>query len=154
MGPRAYHQAERLSEPVRVLQTELRDLVELALQVQHVKWSLVPDAPVTSAQLLADVVADAWHRADLVADELRSRGSAPDARIPTIASNPALYPTPGGWLDAPMVVGVGHVLGRFATWAHERAEELPDEPEVAHLLTAISRGLDEWSAAVLASARA
>jgi DNA-binding ferritin-like protein len=148
MGPRAHDRTANLSAPVRILQTELCEVVELALQIQHTKWSLVREAPEASTRLLADIVTDAWHRADRVAEELRTRGTAPDARIRTIASNPSLYPTPGGWLEPEAITRIGNALGRSATWARERGEELDDEPDLAHLLTAIGSDLDKWAGAV------
>ena len=51
--------------------------------------------------------------AEAIAEALRTRGFAPDARIPTIASNRALYPTPGGWQGADAVRGVGYALDRW-----------------------------------------
>ena len=151
MGHRTNDRAGSVSAPLQILQTELGELVALALQLQQTKWSLVPDATAAHTRLLADIVADAWQRADAVAEELRTRGVAPDARIRTIASIPALYPTPSGWLEPSAVARVGHALGRSAVWTRERSAELDGEPELERLLVAISSALDGWVNAIRAA---
>jgi DNA-binding ferritin-like protein len=150
MGPRANDRSESPSAALQILQTELVELVELALQIQQMKWTLVPEVPALSTRLLTDVVADAWYRADAVAEELRARGTAPDARIRTIAASPALYPTQGGWLEPSTVARAANAIGRSATWARERSAQLEGEPELERIFVAISSGLDEWVSAVRA----
>jgi DNA-binding ferritin-like protein len=151
MDPGTHDRGMSLSAAALVLQTELAELVELALQVQHTKWSLVSDVPDVDTRLFGDIIADAWQHAEAIAEALRTRGFAPDARIPTIASNRALYPTAGGWQGADAVRGVGYALGRSAAWARERAEQCEAEPDLAGMLGAIGTSLDGWARAVLAS---
>ena len=81
MGPRMHSRSDSMSTPVQILETELLDLVELALQAQQTKWSLVPDVRGESTQMLTEVVAGVWARADRVAQALRAHGTPPDARI-------------------------------------------------------------------------
>ena len=45
MGPRANDRSESPSAALQILQTELVELVELALQIQQMKWTLVPEVP-------------------------------------------------------------------------------------------------------------
>ncbi len=150
MGPRMHSRSDSMSTPVQILETELLDLVELALQAQQTKWSLVPDVRGESTQMLTEVVAGVWDRADRVAQALRAHGTPPDARIQTVAASPALYPTPSGWLDASAVTRIAQMLGRSAIWARERRDELTDEPDLANLFAAIGSSLDNWAVAVRA----
>lgn len=82
------------------LQRELRDLLCLAVVGDHVRWVLRGDDATELADWLDGAIAEwrAW--ADEVAKQLVASGTAPDARVRSLAKDVPLNWVPEGWLEA------------------------------------------------------
>lgn len=84
------------------LQTTLVDLVDLAMQAQHLRWNLQNEPALR--QSLEDLDALLRAAADSVATRLRTLGVPPDGRVGTAYQDLLFEPLPGGPLEPSEVV--------------------------------------------------
>ncbi len=89
---------------VAALQTNLVDLIDLALQGKQAHWNLA-GPHFRSVHLQLDEIIDAARLgSDEVAERMATLGSAPDGRISAVESSTRLDPFPGGFLTVESTV--------------------------------------------------
>jgi hypothetical protein len=82
------------------LQRQLRDLLDLAVVGDHVRWALTDDPDHELAEWLA-AATRAWRAwAEQVASRLAASGIPPDGRVRSLAKDIPLYWVPDGWIEA------------------------------------------------------
>lgn len=137
--------ADRIEGSGYRLQMTLIDLIDLALQIQHLRWNLL-DEPELRSQLddLDDLVRTG---SDAVARRLRQLGVAPDGTVAAVYQDLLFEPLPAGPFDL-----------RSATMAFApRLEQLDHrlrgsvaiidglDPESADLLNTIADDVSAWT---------
>ena len=90
--------ADRIEGGGYRLQMTLIDLIDLALQIQHLRWNLV-DEPTLRGQL-DDLDGLVRTGSDAVAERLRQLGVAPDGTVAAVYQDLLFEPLPPGPFDA------------------------------------------------------
>lgn len=90
--------ADRIEGGGYRLQMSLIDLIDLALQIQHLRWNLV-DEPTLRSQL-DDLDGLVRTGSDAVAERLRQLGVAPDGTVAAVYQDLLFEPLPSGPFDA------------------------------------------------------
>lgn len=124
------------------LQEELRDLLDLAVVGDHVRWVVVGD----EAGELADWLAEAgpqWRAlADQVSRHLVTLGVAPDGRVRSLAKDIPVHWVPEGWLRADEARRlIAYRLRTVGGWACYRRSQATD-PDTVRLLDAVCSHLE------------
>ena len=129
------------------LQLTLVDLIDLTLQIQHLRWNLVDEE--TLRAKLDDFDALVRAGSDTVAGRLRELGVAPDGRISTAYQDLLFEPLPLGPLDAGSAVSAfSHRLTQFGYRVGETLqilEESDPDPESARIVEALNEEVAEWA---------
>jgi starvation-inducible DNA-binding protein len=128
--------------PTDELQSELRDLLCLAVVGDHVRWVLVGDEASELADFLRDAAIQWRGWADQLANHLVTLGVAPDGRVRSLAKDIYLNWVPDGWLrlDEAERLLVDR-LDTLAGWARDRRWQTSDTPTNL-LFGTICSGLD------------
>jgi DNA-binding ferritin-like protein len=142
---RADHAAERVESGGYRLQMALIDLIDLTLQIQHLRWNLF-DEPELRDQLDS---LDALVRtgSDAVARRLNQLGIAPDGTVAAVYQDLLFEPLPSGPFDvqratkafAPRLDQLDHRLRGSVTIIDTL------DPESAALLETIANEVSAWS---------
>lgn len=130
------------SREVLALQETYVDLLYMAVQTEHVRWTL-RSGGFPLLMILLDGLTTEWRRwSEDVARQLIVLGVAPDGRVETIAAH-YHNPVREGWRDPNNVqTRILEGLGTRATWCQGRSEELTaDAVQSAALLTEIADGI-------------
>jgi starvation-inducible DNA-binding protein len=128
------------------LQMVLIDLVDLTLQIQHVRWNLDDTAEGLREQL-DDFDALVRAGSDAVAARLRALGIAPDGRIDTLRRNLVYPPIGAGPYDTGAAIrSFTSRLARLAARIREATETaIETEPGSAEVLDSLSEELHTWT---------
>jgi DNA-binding ferritin-like protein len=128
------------------LQALLVDLVDLTLQLQHVRWNLPIDAQDLRVKL-DDFDALTRASADTVAQRMREMGVAADGRINTLYHDMLFDRLSSGPFDPQSAVGILSThLAQLAGRLRESAEVLQEpDPASYKVVTAVSDELLAWS---------
>ena len=124
------------------LQEELRDLLDLAVVGDHLRWVVVGDEAGELADWLADAVSQWRALADRVSQHLVRLGVAPDGRVRSLAKDIPLHWVPEGWLrpdEARRLVA--YRLRTLGEWACYRQSQATD-PNTVQLLDAVCSSLE------------
>ena len=142
--------AERFDqvEAADALQSELRDLLCLAVVGDHVRWVLTGEEASELAEWLIDATPQWRSWADQVAKHLVKLGVAPDGRVRSLAMDIPLNWVPDGWLQPAegrelLANRLGSVTGR-ATYRRSQATD----SDVIRLFDAVCSGLEEQAASL------
>jgi starvation-inducible DNA-binding protein len=123
------------------LQRQLRDLLDLAVVGDHVRWVLTGARRAELADWLS-AASSAWRAwAEQVASRLVASGIPPDGRVRSLAKDIPLYWVPDGWID----VGAAErlVAERLSTISERtRYRHSQSTGARAELLDAICSGLE------------
>jgi starvation-inducible DNA-binding protein len=124
------------------LQEELRDLLDLAVVGDHLRWVVVGDEAGELADWLADAVSQWRALADRVSQHLVSLGVAPDRRVRSLAKDIPLHWVPAGWLrpDGARQL-LADRLRSLGEWACYRKSQASD-PDTAQLLDVVCSSLE------------
>ena len=118
------------------LQRELRDLLCLAVVGDHLRWVLRGDDAPELIDWLDGAIAEwrAW--ADQVAKQLAALGTAPDARVRSLARDIPVNWVPDGWLEADEGRRlVSDRLAGVARWAdYRRSQATGPRAEILDLI--------------------
>lgn len=127
------------------LQTTLVDLIDLALQIQHVRWNLRNEEELRAR--LDDFDALVRAGADAVAGRLRELGVAPDGRIGTAYQDLLFEPLPVGPLDRESaVVAFTHRLSQFGGRLVQSLEIIGSaDPDSSSILEALNTEIMHWT---------
>jgi starvation-inducible DNA-binding protein len=128
--------------PTDELQSELRDLLCLAVVGDHVRWVLVGDGASEFAELLREAATQWRGWADQLANHLVTLGVPPDGRVRSLAKDISVNWVPDGWLrldDARRLLVVR--LGTLAGWAATRRSQTSDSASI-QLFDAVCSGLE------------
>ena len=124
------------------LQEELRDLLDLAVVGDHLRWVLVGDGAGDLADWLANAVPQWRALAEQVSRHLVSLGVAPDGRVRSLAKDIPLHWVPEGWLhpdEARRLIAFRlRVVGGWACYRRSQATNT----ETVDLLAAVCSGLE------------
>jgi starvation-inducible DNA-binding protein len=124
------------------LQEELRDLLDLAVVGDHVRWVVVGDEVGGLADWLAEAVPQWRALADRVSRHLVTLGVAPDGRVRSLAKDIPLHWVPEGWLSAHEARRlIACRLRTVAEWARYRRSQATD-PDTVRLLDAVCSSLE------------
>ena len=91
--------AERIEGAGYRLQMTLIDLIDLTLQIQHLRWNLVGEPELRSQLNALDILVRA--SSDAVAQRLTQIGVAPDGTVAAVYQDLLFDPLPIGPFDAP-----------------------------------------------------
>ena len=119
------------------LQEELRDVLDLAVVGDHVRWVVIGDEAGKLADWLAEAVPQWRALADQVARHLVTLGVAPDGRVRALAKDIPFNWVPDGWLrpdEARRLVA--YRLRTVSGWACYRRSQATD-PDTVQLLDAV-----------------
>jgi starvation-inducible DNA-binding protein len=127
------------------LQMALIDLIDLALQIQHLRWNLV-DEPTLRSQL-DDLDCLVRAGSDAVADRLRQVGVAPDGTVAAVYQDLLFEPLPAGPFDA------HSASSAFAPRLNQMDSRLRGsitivdslDPQSAALLETITNDISAWT---------
>lgn len=128
------------------LQMVLNDLVDLTIQIQHVRWNIDDTADALRSQL-DDFDALVRAGSDAVAARLRALGIAPDGRIDTLYRNLAYPPLSAGPYDtAAAIKSFSSRLARMASRIREAIETTTEtDPDSAAVLRSLADELLTWT---------
>ena len=137
--------AERIQGSGYRLQMSLIDLIDLALQIQHLRWNLF-DEPELRSQL-DDLDALVRAGSDSVAQRLRDLGIAPDGTVAAVYQDLLFEPLPSGPFNA------GSATTVFAPRLDQMDNRLRSsitiidtlDPESADVLETIVNQVSAWS---------
>jgi starvation-inducible DNA-binding protein len=123
------------------LQEELRDLLDLAVVGDHVRWVIVGDEAGELADWLAEAVPQWRALAERVSRHLVNLGVAPDGRVRSLAKDIPVHWVPEGWLRPDevrrLVADRLRVLGGWACYRRSQATN----PDTVQLLDAVCSSL-------------
>lgn len=127
------------------LQLTLIDLVDLTLQIQHLRWNLLDEESLRNQ--LDDFDALVRASSDTVADRLRELGVAPDGRISTAYMDQLFAPLPPGPLDAKTAItAFTHRLSQLGHRIRESMQILEgSDPKSEQTLRAINTEISQWT---------
>ena len=127
------------------LQLTLVDLVDLTLQIQHLRWNLIDEESLRSQ--LDDFDALVRASSDTVATRLRELGLAPDGRISTAYLDQLFVPLPPGPIDAETAVtAFTHRLSQLGSRIRESMQVLErHDPESEQTLRVINAEISQWT---------
>jgi starvation-inducible DNA-binding protein len=124
------------------LQSELRDLLCLAVVGDHLRWVVTGRDGAELADWLADAVPRWRALADMVAKHLVALGVAPDGRVRSLAKDMPLSWVPDGWLATDEARRLlAQRLHIVAAWARERRSQTANR-DTGVLLDAVCAGLE------------
>jgi starvation-inducible DNA-binding protein len=130
------------------LQDELRDLLDLAVVGDHVRWVVAGDEAERLADWLRDAVPQVRALADRVARHLATLGVAPDGRVRSLAKDISVHWVPEGWLNADEARRlIAHRLRIVGGWACYRRSQAADADTV-RVLEAVCSTLEAQARAV------
>lgn len=131
---------------VHRLQRVLGDLVDLTLQIQHVRWNVDDDAE-TLREQLDDFDALVRAGCDAIAARLRTVGVSPDGRISTVYQDLTYKPLDPGPYDQPAAIkAFTSRLTQMAKRIREAISAADDtDPESAVVLRSLSDELLTWT---------
>ncbi len=113
------------------LQEELRDLLDLAVVGDHLRWVVVGDEAGELADWLADAVPQWRALAARVSRHLVTLGVAPDGRVRSLAKDIPLHWVPDGWLRPDVARRLlGDRLRIVGEWACYRRSQATDRDTV------------------------
>lgn len=129
------------------LQLTLVDLIDLALQAQHLRWN-VPDDRSDLRRQMDNFDALLRAASDNVAARLREIGVAPDGRIGTAFWDLLFEPLPAGPLEASAAVTAFiHRLTQFGDRLRESLDVVTGaDPDSAGVLEALQTEIVTWTA--------
>jgi DNA-binding ferritin-like protein len=142
---RAERVAERIEGGGYRLQMALIDLIDLALQIQHLRWNLFDEPELRNQLDRLDALVRTG--ADAVARRLRQLGVAPDGTVAAVYQDLLFEPLPSGPFDAqsattafaPRLSQLDHRLrGSIAI-----IDDL--DPQSANLLETIADDVSAWT---------
>jgi starvation-inducible DNA-binding protein len=142
--------AERFDqvEGANALQSELRDLLCLAVVGDHVRWVLIGEKASGLAEWLIDATPQWRSWADQVAKHLVTLGVAPDGRVRSLAMDIPLNWVPDGWLQQDEArKRLDDRLGSVAERAKYRRSQAT-EADMVRLFDAICSGLEAQAASL------
>jgi starvation-inducible DNA-binding protein len=123
------------------LQEELRDLLDLAVVGDHLRWVIVGDEARELADWLADAVPQWRALAARVSRHLVTLGVAPDGRVRSLAKGIPLHWVPDGWLrtdEARRLLGDRlRIVGGWACYRRSQATS----PDTVQLLDDVCSSL-------------
>lgn len=127
------------------MQLTLIDLVDLTLQIQHLRWNLI--GAETLRTQFDDFDALVRASSDAVAGRLRELGVAPDGRISTAFQDQLFDPLPPGPLNAKTAVtAFSRRLSQLGSRIRESLQALEGrDPESAQILYAITTQISQWT---------
>ena len=133
------------------LQRQLRDLLDLAVVGDHVRWTLTDDPGDELAEWLA-AASNAWRAwAEQVAARLAASGIPPDGRVRSLAKDIPLYWVPDGWIEGGAARRlVAERLSTVSEWTRYRRSQSVGAR--AELLDMIGSGLEAQLLALRAPA--
>ena len=109
------------------LQEELRDLLDLAVLGDHVRWVVAGDEAERLADWLADAVPQWRAHADRVSRHLVTLGLAPDGRVRSLAKDIPVHWVPKGWLSIDearrLVADRLRIVGGWACYRRSQATD-------------------------------
>lgn len=128
-----------------VLQNTLVELLDLALQAKHARWTVTGPALLPLHTQLDALSVQMQAAADEVAERAVTIGYAPDGRCSTVATDSPLPELPTGLLaDHVVVDAIGRALSVVTEGVHGRVERLDQLDQVSHdMLIGVLRGLDK-----------
>ncbi len=128
------------------LQRVLGDLVDLTLQIQHLRWNVDDDAE-TLREQLDDFDALVRAGCDAIAARMRTLGVAPDGRLNTVYQDLNYEPLGPGPYDKPTAIkAFTSRLARMAKRMHQVIDAADDtDPESAVVLRSLSDELLTWT---------
>ena len=130
------------------LQEELRDLLDLAVVGDHLRWVVVGDDAGTLADWLADAVPQWRALAERVSRHLVTLGIAPDGRVRSLAKDIPVHWVPEGWLSIDEARRlVSDRLRIVGGWACYRRSQATDADTV-RVLEAVCSTLEAHARAV------
>ena len=130
------------------LQEELRDLLDLAVVGDHVRWVVVGDGAGDLADWLAEAVPQVRALADRVAQHMVTLRVAPDGRVRSLAKDISVHWVPEGWLGVEEARRlVADRLGIVGGWACYRRSRATD-PDTVRLLDSVCSRLEAQARAV------
>lgn len=123
------------------LKEELRDLLDLAVVGDHVRWVVVGDEAGELADWLAGAVPQWRALAERVSQHLVALGVAPDGRVRSLAKDIPLHWVPEGWLQVDearrLIVDRLRTVGEWACYRHSQATD----SDTVQLLDAVCSSL-------------
>jgi hypothetical protein len=143
---------EKGSIPTHLLQHELVDVLQLALQAKQAQWSL-RDQGTGLTRSLSNLSTSCLVWADQVAIALSMADVPPDGRVSTVAKSPNIVWLEPKWRDEKEVAELAVSRCRmFAAWAEERSNDpaIQGTPN-SHIFTSIAEDLRRFSPATPAS---
>ncbi len=131
---------------VHGLQRVLGDLVDLTLQIQHVRWNIDDDAE-TLREQLDDFDALVRAGCDAIAARMRNLGVTPDGRINTVYQDLTYEPLdPGPYDKSTALKAFTSRLARMAKRMRQAIDTADDtDPESAVVLRSLSDELLTWT---------
>lgn len=148
MGERNMSDLSRYAAAIEIggyrMQLTLIDLVDLTLQVQHLRWNLVEEEALRTQ--LDDFDALVRAGSDTVAERLRELGVAPDGRIAAAYLDQLFEPLPAGPIDAKSAVtALSHRLSQLGGRIRESLESLGEaDPDSAQILQTLTAEISQW----------
>jgi hypothetical protein len=123
------------------LQSQLRDLLCLAIVGDHVRWVLTEDRDGELTHWLAAATSTWRGWGEQVARELAASGIAPDGRVRSLAEDIPLNWVPDGWLTVDACVSLlVERLRTLSSWADYR--RLQASGDAAELLGVVCAGFE------------
>jgi len=137
--------AERIEGSGYRLQMTLIDLIDFALQIQHLRWNLF-DEPELRSQL-DDLGALVRAGSDSVAQRLRDLGLAPDGTVAAVYQDLLFEPLPSGPFDAQSATTVfAPRLDQMDNRLRGSITIIDDlDPESADVLETIADEVSAWT---------
>ncbi|MDG4751597.1 DNA starvation/stationary phase protection protein [Micromonospora sp. WMMD718] len=128
----------------QALQQTLVDLIDLALDGQQARWTIIgPRSPVLRPDL-EEVVEVARRHADIVAERAATVGVAPDGRAAAVATGSAVAQWAPGWERDDLVID--HIIDAHATVIAGVRDRLPavaaTDPVTRDVLVAVIADLE------------
>lgn len=127
------------------LQMTLIDLIDLTLQIQHLRWNLFDEPELRRELGNLDALVRAG--SDEVARRLRALGVAPDGTIGAVYQDLVFEPLPSGPFDEQSATKA--FVPRLGQMGHRLTDSIAVitdlDPESADLLRRIADGIEAWS---------
>ncbi len=136
---------EKREQVTSLIQANLYNLIDLALQGKQAHWTVV-GSHFRSVHLQLDEIIDAVREAsDELAERIATLGIAPDGRARQVGTESALEPFPDGLIPVPEILGAyGDRLATAIDKLRDAIEVLGEiDPISEDLLIGISGGLEK-----------
>lgn len=126
------------------LQMALVDLIDFALQAQHLRWNVHDTDQIR--RRLDDFEALARASADVIATRMRDIGVPPDGRVHTAAHDLLFAPLDAGPIDQPQAVEdfVERLLQMGSRLQTSRSILAQSDPRSADVLASITSEISTW----------